>query len=174
MERPELAVFRAPVIHSKHETPPEIPRPIPLPLHQSFNDSLSLYSYYLSQLMVAQRAAAAAAAVSALASYPPAPILDPQTAAAVLLSQNHQNLNILQEKVERNCSDWETVSRSSRQRTLSGGTDNSKHSWINYYEKSLKSVNSSPVYGGIKSLVDANNNTTEVSFLYRIKCIKLL
>uniref|UniRef100_A0AC34R8S1 Uncharacterized protein n=1 Tax=Panagrolaimus sp. JU765 TaxID=591449 RepID=A0AC34R8S1_9BILA len=93
--------------------------------------------------MAAQRAAVAAAAVSAF--YPP--VFDPQT-AAVFLSQN-ANLGLLTEKDEKPSWAPKHVPKVE-----------SKHSWINYYEKSIKSANNSPVINENKAVIDANNNST--------------
>uniref|UniRef100_A0AC35G2W6 Nuclear receptor domain-containing protein n=1 Tax=Panagrolaimus sp. PS1159 TaxID=55785 RepID=A0AC35G2W6_9BILA len=198
MERPELAVFRSPVIHggknsvssdSSSMNPLSTPSTctsaaVPQPQQQSiFNDptALSLYSYYLSQIAAAQRAAVAAAAVSAFA-YPP--FLDAQTAATMFFAasqhqqqQQQQNTNVNNsisttsssesiiekppqhqqtfiEQHKREILPTQWIPSKHQQRLI---PQESKYSWINYYEKSALTSDKNSI-SLIETKIDSNNN----------------
>uniref|UniRef100_A0A7E4V214 Nuclear receptor domain-containing protein n=1 Tax=Panagrellus redivivus TaxID=6233 RepID=A0A7E4V214_PANRE len=168
MDRSELtaSAFRSPVIHSGKLAAAAAAAGVPHPtamlpaFHASDPSALSLYSYYLNQMAVAQRAAAAAAAMSAFA-YPgaAAAFFDPSAVFfnPVMHAQNNMaqippNPALLVKTVKQESAstppDWDAVARGSKktfsEKTSTTSSDSEgKYSWINYYEKSLESPASS-------------------------------
>jgi nuclear receptor subfamily 6 group A len=188
MERPELAVFRSPVIHggkpstvsSSESSHPSINDPS----HHSqqsaaaiFGDptAISLYSYYLSQIAAAQRAAVAAAAVSAFA-YPT--FFDPQTAASMFFASQHQQQQQQQQSAvsstempahKNDAIQWIQKQQRFCPEKMLISQDSSKYSWISYYEKAAGIIptnentnNSSSVATVMEtsSKLDNNNNSS--------------
>lgn len=179
MERPELAIFRAPVIHGGKSAASEpshslqLSNSLPLggpPTTQGaamFADpaALSLYSYYLTQIAAAQRAAAAAAAVSAFA-YQPTSFFDPQAAcaaASMFFASQQTSLNPMKDiekpYMEAKREDLIPV-QWIQKRQIIPVTAESKYSWINYYEKTLNNSEGLSIMERPLKMDNGNSPTT--------------